>query len=288
MTQVAEKKTLLMMPIYVCIGDNTQVLPSAELKFIRPSEFKDLPPGKTFYLITGGGSYLHKDTGLIQATVPVDSIGGLHQGFEADCSLRMPKIPSLIIARALVFFRKIWDAMKSEAEVMLLYNEKDRRYELHCPTQEVNGGHVDYKLSDQMIAAKAEMGDGWKIVGTIHSHCNFSAFHSGTDTHDEANQDGIHITLGHVPQKNFSCTSAVAVNGHRWNVPPANVVKGILNKTEEEADSRTFVSTHSSDDFYNLRLTAAEQGQLQTQYATQIENEWCKRVKAKNYGGHHG
>lgn len=276
-------KSIVALPVYVLVDDEATVLPTAQCRIIRPSELKNLPRGQNFYMVSGNGTFLHKDTGLIEAVVPVSGVSGLGY-LESDCRLRMSKIPALVAARALTFFRKIYASYKSEAEVMLLYNESKREYDLYCPEQKVTGGHVDYKLSEGMQKVMQELGKEWKIAGTIHSHCDFSAFHSGTDTDDESNQDGIHITFGHVVRKNFSCVSSIAVNGNRWQVPPQHVIKGISNRTEEESEGSTFIVSNSPDDFYNLRLTQEEQGLLKTTCANQIDNEWFKRV-TKPQGG---
>jgi proteasome lid subunit RPN8/RPN11 len=282
---VSQKKQIVAVPVYVLVDDDATVLPTAQCKFIRPNELQNLPRGQNFYMVSGNGTYLHKDTGLIEAIVPVPGVAGL--GFlESDCRLRMSKLPALVAARALTFFRKVFASYKSEAEVMLLYNESERKYDLFCPEQKVTGGHVDYKLGDSMQRAMQELGKDWKIGGTIHSHCDFSAFHSGTDTDDESNQDGIHITFGHVVRKNFSCVSSIAVNGHRWQVPPSCVIKGISNRTEEESEGSTYIVSNSQDDYYNLRLTPEEQAQLKTTYANQIDNEWYKRVSKPQQGKH--
>ena len=273
-------KKIVTCPVYVLIDDDATVLPGRDCRFIRPSELKEMPRGQNFYLVSGNGTFLHKDTGLIESIVPVPGAAGLAY-LESDCRLRMSKIPALVAARALTFFRKVFASYRSEAEVMLLYSEAERKYDLFCPNQTVTGGHVDYKLGDEMQKVMQELGKEWKIAGTIHSHCDFSAFHSATDTDDENNQDGIHITFGHVVSKNFSCVSSVAVNGHRWQVPPAFVIKGISNRTEEVSEGSTYI-TNSRDDYYNLRLTPEEQTQLKTVYANQIDNEWFKRVIKPN------
>lgn len=280
-----KKKQIVLFPVYVLIDDDAMLAGGVEAKFIRPNELQSLPRGKNFYMVSGNGTFLHKDTGLIEAIIPVPGVAGLGH-LESDCRLRMSKIPALVAARALTFFRKVFASYKSEAEVMLLYNEAERKYDLYCPEQKVTGGHVDYKLSEGMQKVMQELGKDWKIAGTIHSHCDFSAFHSGTDTDDESNQDGIHITFGHVVSKNFSCVSSVAVNGHRWQVPPAFVIKGISNRTEEVSEGLTYISTQSQDDYYNLRLTPEEQAQLKTTYANQIDNEWFKRVSKPGNNKH--
>ena len=65
---------------------------------------------------------------------------------------------------------------------------------------------------------------GYKMVGTIHSHGNFSAYHSATDDFDEKDRNGLHITVGSInkakaKQKtgkgvSFSCSFMVSGKRH--------------------------------------------------------------------------
>ncbi|NDH07532.1 hypothetical protein EBX93_16715 [bacterium] len=50
----------------------------------------------------------------------------------------------------------------------------------------------------------------------FNSHCDFSAFHSGTDQADESTFDGIHITLGHVNRNDFSIVASLAFSDNRF------------------------------------------------------------------------
>ena len=63
-----------------------------------------LPTTGTYYIVSRNGIYLHKDTGLIQATVRVDRISSLEE-LTPSVTLRMPKLPPELLVRSLLFFR---------------------------------------------------------------------------------------------------------------------------------------------------------------------------------------
>jgi len=117
---MAEK--IISRSIYVLLDDDTAVLPSVELKFAKLDE---LPENGFYHVITKEGIFHAKDTPLIQSTTEVPDVPGLGE-MDAKVKLRMPKLPTLITAKALQFFRQVFQDYKAEAEVMLLYNGKKR------------------------------------------------------------------------------------------------------------------------------------------------------------------
>lgn len=177
-----------------------------------------LPSEGTFYVVAKNGLFLHKDTGTIKATVKVEGVSFLEE-MKQGARLRLPKISQELIVRTLLFFRAVYREHKSEAEVQIHYNSDSGEYKIHCPIQEVSGGGVDYDSSDRF--------DGFQLVGTIHSHCNFGAFHSGIDDGDEKHFDGLHITIGHLDQPYFTISCSMTVNGQRFNFKPEDVIIGI-------------------------------------------------------------
>ena len=128
------------------------------------------------------------------------------------------------------YFQQIYDAHQTEAAVLLMVNLTTKQWEVaFVPQLDCSGGGVNYvvpqaSLDDVpqdskkrryyeaifqdpeakalMIRAHEEyqklINAGYVLYGTIHSHCNFSAFHSGTDDRDEIEFDGLHITIGNV------------------------------------------------------------------------------------------
>lgn len=179
----------------------------------------ELPKEGTFYVVSRDGIFLSKDTGLVRALVKVNGISFL-QELKAKAELRLPKIPSYVVAQALLFFRRVYQAHKSEAAVLLYYSKEAGRFVLNVPLQEVSYAGVDYK-------PEGKYNDGLQLVGSIHSHCDFNAFHSGIDRHDESDFDGIHITIGRVDQPYFTVTSSVAVNNNRFPLKPGESIIGL-------------------------------------------------------------
>ena len=177
-----------------------------------------LPETGTFYVVGKNGLFLVKDTGLIRATVPVKGVSFLEQ-VDLSAQLLLPKLSQELIVRTLLFFRAVYKKHQSEAEVQLHYNSAIGEFMLHCPKQQVSGAGVHYDSKERF--------EGFQLVGTIHSHAGFGAFHSGIDQSDEKNFDGLHITIGHLNQPYFTISCSMTVNGQRFTFQPEDVIIGI-------------------------------------------------------------
>ena len=265
---MADKK-ILSRSIYILLDDDTTVLPSVEVKF---ATFDELPEEGFYHVVAKGGIYHSKDTPIIKSLTSVPDIPGLGE-MGPSVKLRMPKLPSLITAQALEFFRQVFSDYKAEAEVMLLYNRERREYALWCPEQTVSGGGVDYKMEQALI----DTPDDWTWVGTIHSHCDFGAFHSGTDTHDEKNEDGIHITIGHVNSRYCSMCSSIVVNGNRWQTPPEQNCLGVERRQENVTGGSYMYAGRS--EYFEIVLNKEEHKEFKEVQVKQIIEEWMPRVQ---------
>jgi hypothetical protein len=124
------------------------------------------------------------------------------------------------------------------------------------------------------------------MVGTIHSHCNFSAFHSGTDTHDEETFDGIHITLGHVDRKEFSMVASVAVNANRVQLEPENCTSGVVRKSNKAVVQAQYM-TWGDSNFFDFELSE-EDAQGLIVDTEMIDNEWMPKVEKQVWQGWKG
>lgn len=275
MAKKEKARPVLAVPIYVMVEDDAVILPTANLEFIKPSE---LPETGNYYVLTSTGLHINKDTTIVKALTPVDNIPVL-ANFSSAAKLKLPKLPPIIFARAWKFFRTVWEEHKSECEVMLLWNEAERLYDLWCPEQEVSMSSVDYEMSGALAATP----DKWKNVGTIHSHCDFGAYHSGTDVHDEIDADGIHVTLGHVDQGDCSVASSIKIGTQRWSVPPENVILGLDRTTGTLQKKTQYVSVNSRDNFFKIELSEGEQELLNGPFTKQINEEWMSKVTKKSY-----
>lgn len=233
------------------------------------------PKSGTYYLVTKSGVFLHKETKAGSALVK-DNIPWLKDpSFEFRLSL--PKIPGRIIGQALTFFRKVFDKYHSESYVTLMYSSKLKQYRLWCPNQTVSHGSVNYDRTDQPTFEDRAEND-WQMVGTIHSHCDFSAFHSGTDTGDEASFDGIHITLGHVNRNQFSMVSTIAINDNRETLQPENCCSGVVQVVKKEVNKQPYMTWGTRDNFYDLELSEEDSQNLLGDIE-EIETVWMPKVE---------
>lgn len=200
--------------------------PNALWELKKDADIETIPRSPTpFYVLAKEGVYLRKATALGFGTIKIDgmpkSLGavGYPKGyFEWDA----PVIPAVICAQIVDFFRRIWDKHKAEAEVILTATyemidgyPKIKDYRVFIPTQKVSGGGVQSVYEPTHIDSKKYL-----IIGTMHSHCNFSAYHSGTDTGDAQGMDGLHLTIGYVDKADPQVASMVSVNGMHIDYKP--------------------------------------------------------------------
>lgn len=178
-----------------------------------------MPSDDTCYIIGKNGIYLKKTLDLIESLTPVDKISFL-EDVQTFAKMKIPKLPTKLFANILGFFRDVYKLYSSESIALLYYNKSDKSYKVFIPEQEVSGASLSYK-TDQTIKDHL-------LVGSIHSHASMSAFHSGTDVHDEEKFDGLHITIGKVNDNEFfDVCGSIAVNGMRVVIDPIEYVDGL-------------------------------------------------------------
>jgi len=142
------------------------------------------------------GTYRYADNQMYSAVIKVPTPYGGDELQEQIVSIKLPKIPYSMFDKIYEFFKYIYKKHKAEVAVLLWYNFNTKEWETEVPKQTVGGGSVNYTRDEEW--ANDMIQKGFICVGTIHSHCEMSAFHSGTDDHDEYNFDGVHITIGKV------------------------------------------------------------------------------------------
>jgi proteasome lid subunit RPN8/RPN11 len=157
---------------------------------------------------------------------------------------------------------------------------------LWCPAQTVTGGSVKYNRADQPTL-KERVQYGWKVVGTIHSHCDFSAFHSGVDTDDEADFDGLHITLGHVNRNAFSMVSSAAINANRIGYDPSEVAEVVQTGSEDEQPKKHWKVATRQDKFFVPVLEEGSEAE-QAEDLQLILDGWMPKVTSGWKGGNNG
>jgi len=239
---------------------------------------KPMPDGDICYIIGKDGIYLKKKLGIVESCTKVDKISILND-VETYGRLHLPKIPGKMFARVFGFFREAYLKYKGESAVILYYHDATNKYKIEVPLQEVSGAAVHYEVD---IETKRE--DGYRIIGTIHSHANFGAFHSGIDIADEKSFDGLHITIGHVAQDDghFTLSTTIAINGARFLIDSTEYVESITPFVEykkvmiDGVEETCAVSSHVNDKSY--------------MFTNDINNEdlefspkWMEKVSERKY-----
>lgn len=146
---------------------------------------------------------------LYNKVVVEDSESNLFKGY-------MPKyIEELKEVKPLEFkggkiTKNLWDIIKSfmyfsyekyssEVQIRLFYNKKTKEWYAEPLYQEIYSLRTEeVKNDDNQKIIEGIIGKGYTPFGTVHHHCDISAFQSGTDHSDEMSQNGLHITLGYM------------------------------------------------------------------------------------------
>lgn len=209
--------------------------PMADLLFpiFLYHEGMQLPDEGTFYVVAGNGIWLHKDNAIGDCFVRIEFPSFLDDFQQKEVSLKLPKIPANLVWQIKQFFQTVTEQHLSESEVTLYFNREKQQYKIFVPYQVVSHSSVRYKMNS--LSDDPDF-DGYLCVGTIHSHCDFAAFHSGIDIGDEENFDGLHVTFGHNNKQIFSISACVVMNAERYQINPSSVLEGIETKDEKAND----------------------------------------------------
>lgn len=238
-----------------------------------------VPPDQTCYILASNGLWFQKTKGIMRGIVSVDGISHL-ESITPSIAMNIANIPATILMRALVFFRRVYNKHHAEAELQLFYNRNNSQFDLFCPEQTVSYGSVDYK-PDQWEDPNQNLQD-YLLIGTIHSHCNFGASHSNIDLRDERYAEGIHITIGHVMDKEFSLSCSIQMGRQRLQLDPRMKLTGL-----ELVQS----SLRNYTDYYRLILPMSKRQlkELLKELGKKIDKNWMPKVQQKSYlySGHY-
>ncbi|MDO8676122.1 MAG: hypothetical protein Q7K16_00455 [Candidatus Azambacteria bacterium] len=236
-----------------------------------------MPNERIFYEIAKNGVFLHRETSFWKAVVPVRKIG-LEVG-EVAVSFSIPRIPKSIVCDIVGFFTWIYRKHYTEVVALLWISEDGKNYRVSIPDQVVSVGYVKYEIPDRR--------PGELLLGTFHSHCVMSAFHSHVDIEDEGSFDGIHGTFGNFSSYNndFSISLEATIQGTRFKLDPMDRLEGIvrngfikINKSASYSDR--FISSFLNDDRGEYALAPGFET-LQADYKP--PQEWVDKVKIKTW-----
>jgi len=176
------------------------------------------PDDDIYYIIAKEGIFLKKRLELVDSLVPVSKISTL-ESVKTSIKMHVPKIPIQLFSQAVSFFRSVYNLYSSESVILLFYNKTKQHYKLVVPQQQVSPAFCKYKSKIHI--------PNYLRIGDIHSHANFTAFHSSTDENDEQSFDGIHITVGDVHHENVSISVSLVSNGSRCLVQADEYIEGL-------------------------------------------------------------
>lgn len=166
------------------------------------------------FIVARDGLYLRKHSLLGKSQVQVDGVQHLPEAREY-LEYELPKLPAELMGRVVGFFAAIWRTRRSEALVLLTWDGS--AFGLIVPEQQADWGSVEHRLDP------ADVPVGVQLLGTIHSHADMTAFHSGTDEIDEVDVDGLHIVVGELDTARPSFSAAVVIDGKRFSAEPSMV-----------------------------------------------------------------
>ena len=251
--------------------------PIATSVYVYDDECEDLPIDKEYFVIAKNGIYQHsRSINFNFNKVDFDNIANLGNLKPEIFHFDIPSIPVEVFWNCLLFFNDVWFKHRSEVALILYYNVSKKDYFLYCPKQNVSNFSVDYGNDPYENSFVNEMRQkGYNRIGTIHSHCNFNAFHSSVDEGDEAEwPDGIHITIGNVNDGDFSLASSLVINDNRFQIDPETMIENLIKKPTKSS---------KNDNFYNVKLTKEEKEILSDTFYKEIAKEWMSKVKSLRF-----
>ena len=194
---------------------------------LRDAAFAPPEGAGTYYVLAANGLFLERHTPLFSASVPAPSgVPGLAD-HAPGLALRLPRLPSVLVERAVGFFRAVWERWEAEGILLMFYAPERGRFALGAPPQvltgRIEGGRFRAELRLDYAPCPAPSVE-YLCVGTLHSHGDHGAGHSAVDQDDEAFESGLHVTVGHVTRQRPSFATSFVVGGCRFPLDPAAVL----------------------------------------------------------------
>lgn len=209
--------------------------------YLKTSETEPLPTDKFYYLLTRNGLFMCRNNAWFTSCAPAKAGPSDLAEQKPVATLNYPTIPRALFERAVGFFHQVYKAHGWESALILCWNKQTQAMELVCPEQKCSMSAVEYEipvLPPHLMA-----------IGDLHCHCDFGAFASWTDEHDEMKRPGIHIVVGHVDKEPPEFHSEAVIDGERFKI-------GSIAELVEDYHQR---DTHS------------------------VPKEWHDKVKQKHY-----
>ncbi len=206
----------------------------AKLKLITPIYLKtenSMPwpeERDVFYLVTRDGLFFCRNNRFFKSCVPARGGPGELANQEAFLDFQYPKIPQALVELAVGFFDQVNQKYRSEAALLLAWDESIQQVRLLVPKQICTVYQSDNSTYPIGVHYEfpARLPKDSFIFGDIHSHVDGAAFASLTDKHDEYHRPGLHIVVGRIGEEPPDFHIEASVDGMRFGVDPDQVIAG--------------------------------------------------------------
>lgn len=204
----------------------TKPKPPAALSVVQmPADINDLPLPEAgpYFVLSKHKLFVHKRSFWGRTLTEASEVPLAGDDPTPMLWHHIPKIPAALIGQAWSFFRSVENEKHSEAMVDITWHQ-DKGFRFFVPKQYAGPGGVNTQRNTTHYQ------QGSIVVGTIHSHCNMPAFHSGTDHDDAMEHDGLHITIGHVSANTPDVAVMISAAPTQWDkeLTLADVMDGDL------------------------------------------------------------
>lgn len=145
---------------------------------------------------------------------------------------QFPRIPAeLWTAWVKLCFHFCEQGVKTEVSCRLMHDETGS-WRILVPRQQVGGASVRVNSFDEsvdLITGEEHTfypPEGWRPLGSSHSHNTMHAFFSGTDDEYEISDPGAHIVVGNIRTntRNYDIAGSICANKTRYRLPHYDVL----------------------------------------------------------------
>lgn len=185
-----------------------------------------------FYLMTHDGLFLCRRHPLFQSCVRAQQHPSELASQHPFLRLNYPRIPKLLMEQIIGFFDLIGQRHKSEAAVLLVWNQNTRVIEVMVPDQTgiVGSGYGStYPL--ELEYEVPPLPPHLLLIGDIHSHVDHAAYASGKDKNDEQHRPGLHLVVGRLYLEPPDLHCEIVADGTRFKVKdPSTILEGYVER----------------------------------------------------------
>lgn len=136
---------------------------------------------------------------------------------EADFDWKGPRMSPETWDQILSFFQWTFKQNRSESQVRLFVHPEHGWLPWAFPQKGMGMTTVEIDNEEAKHQRATLIPPGYLAFGTVHHHCEMSAFQSGTDRRDEESVDGLHITVGDLGKEKLSLDARLYLKGNKFD-----------------------------------------------------------------------